>query len=77
LSAVRLALLDIHLWMSYYEQRQVGVVEALCSAGLEVVLQGLNQVLGEHDSTVAQTSLDSSVMSEISLLKEHENLVTG
>jgi len=63
--------------MSYWEQRQVGVVEALCSARLEAVLRDLNQVLGEHGSTVAQTSLDSLVMSEISLLKVHENLGNG
>lgn len=53
------------------------MVEALCSAVLEAVLQGLNQVSGEHGSTVAQTSLDSLVMLEISLWRVHENLVNG
>lgn len=53
------------------------MVEALCSAGLEAVSRGLNQVLGEHGSNVAQTSLSSLVMSEIFLLKVHEEFVTG
>lgn len=53
------------------------MVEALCFAGSKAVSQGLNQVLGEHGSTVAQISLSSLVMSEISPLKVHEELVAG